>query len=69
MLLIKFFFVITFLESYFLYQYFRSDSFLVRSLDMINEAATITNRNFANFLLYQVMIEIIATNGTAVVYN
>ncbi len=36
---------------------------------MIKEAATITNRSFSNFLLYQVMIEIIATNGTAPVYN
>jgi hypothetical protein len=52
MLLIKFSFVIAFLESYFLYQYFSSDSFLVRSLSMIKEAATITNRSFSNFLLY-----------------
>ena len=36
---------------------------------MIKEAASITNRSFSNFLLYQVMIEIIATNGTALVYN
>jgi hypothetical protein len=69
MLLIKFSFVIAFLESYFLYQYFSSDKFLVRSLSMIKEAATITNRSFSNFLLYQMMIEIIATNGTALVYN
>jgi hypothetical protein len=69
MLLIKFSFVIAFLESYFLYQYFSSDAFLVRSLSMIKEAATITTRSFSNFLLYQIMIEIIATNGTAPVYN
>jgi hypothetical protein len=69
MLLVQFFFVITFLESYFLYQYFQSDNFLVRSLSMIKEAATITNRSFSNFLLYQIMIEIIATNGTATVFN
>lgn len=36
---------------------------------MIKEAATITNRSFSNFLLYQIMIEIIATNGTATVFN
>ena len=52
MLLVKFFFVIAFLESYFLYQYFQSDNFLVRSLSMIKEAASITNRSFHNFLLY-----------------
>ena len=69
MLLIKFSFVIAFLESYFLYQYFSSDSFLVRSLSMIKEAATITNRSFSNFLLYQIMIEILATNGSAPVFN
>ena len=69
MLLIKFSFVIAFLESYFLYQYFSSDSFLVRSLSMIKEAATITNRSFTNFLLYQIMIEILATNGSAPVFN
>jgi hypothetical protein len=69
MLLVQFFLVISFLESYFLYQYFQSDNFLVRSLSMIKEAATITNRSFSNFLLYQVMIEILATNGTATVFN
>ena len=69
MLLLKFFVVITFLESYFLYQYFQSDNFLQRSLDMIHEAAVITNRSFSNFLLYQIIIEIIATNGTALVFN
>lgn len=42
-LLIKFFVFITLLESYFLYQYFQSDNFLSRSLNMITEAATITN--------------------------
>jgi len=36
---------------------------------MIKEAATITNRNFSNFLLYQVLIEILSTNGTAQVLN
>jgi hypothetical protein len=36
---------------------------------MINEAATITTRSFGNFLLYQILIEIIATNGTATVFN
>ena len=69
MLLIKFSLVIAFLESYFLYQYFQSDNFLVRSLSMVKEAATITQRSFSNFLLYQVMIDIIATNGTATIYN
>lgn len=69
MLLIKFSFVIAFLESYFLYQYFQSDNFLIRSLSMIKEAATISDRSFSNFLLYQIMIEIIATNGTAQVFN
>lgn len=41
-LLMKFFITITVLESYFLYQYFQSDNFFLRSLDMIKEAATIT---------------------------
>jgi hypothetical protein len=69
MLLIKFSFVIAFLESYFLYQYFQSDNFLIRSLSMIKEAAAISDRSFSNFLLYHIMIEIIATNGTALVFN
>jgi hypothetical protein len=43
MMLIKFLFVVGFLESYHLYQYLRSDSFLVTTLSMIKEAATITN--------------------------
>lgn len=57
------------LESYFLYQYFRSDKFLVTSINMINEASTIADRNFANFLLYQVFLDILATNGTSMVFN
>ena len=69
MLLIKFSFVIAFLESYFIYQYFQSDNFLARSLSMIKEASTISDRSFSNFFLYQVMIEIIATNGNAQVFN
>lgn len=68
-LIIKFLTVISFLESYFLYQYFRSDAFLQKTLDLISEAATITDRNFANFFLYQVVIEILGTNGTAHVLN
>ena len=69
MLLIKFSFVIAFLESYFIYQYFQSDNFLARSLSMIKEASTISDRSFSNYFLYHVMIEIIATNGTAQVFN
>jgi len=69
MMLIKFLFVVGFLESYHLYQYLRSDSFLVTTLSMIKEAATITNQSFANFLLYQILIEIVATNNTATVFN
>lgn len=69
MILVKFLFVVSFLESYHLYQYLGSDSFLVTTLSMIKEAATITNQSFANFLLYQVLIEIVATNSTATVFN
>lgn len=36
---------------------------------MIKEAAAITDRNFSNFLLYQIITEILATNGTARVFN
>jgi len=68
-LLIKFFVTISVLESYFLYQYFRSDSFLNKSIDIINEAAVITDQNFNNFLLYQLIIDILGTNGTSTVYD
>ena len=43
MILVKFLFVVGFLESYHLYQYLGSDSFLITTLSMIKEAATITN--------------------------
>ena len=69
LLLLKFLVFITILEGYFLYQYFQSDNFLGVSLRMINEAATISERNFANFFLYQSLFEMIATNSTASVYN
>jgi hypothetical protein len=32
---------------------------------MIKEAASIADRRFSNFLLYQIFVEILATNGTA----
>jgi hypothetical protein len=36
---------------------------------MIKEAASIADRNFANFLLYQVMVDVLATNGSSTVLN
>ena len=52
MLLLKLTLIISILEGYFIYGYYKSDSFLKTSLDMIKEAAAITNRSFSNFLLY-----------------
>ncbi len=69
MLIFKFVIVISVLEGYFLWSYLQSDAFLVRSLDMIKEAATITNRSFSNYLLFQVLFEMIATNGQGQILN
>ena len=69
MLLFKFFSVIVILEGYFIITFVQSDNFLQISLDMINEASAITNRNFNNFFLYQLLIEILSTNGESNVLN
>lgn len=36
---------------------------------MINEASTIASRSFSNFLLFEILFEILATNGQAQVFN
>ena len=66
-LIIKFIVVLTVLEGYFLLSYFMSLSFLSKINDLILESGTITKRQFSNNFLYEVIQEVLTTNGTALI--
>ena len=68
-LMVKFLVVVAVLEGYFLFCYFQSISFLHIANNLIKESGTITTRYFSNNFLYQVMQEVLTTNGTAEVVN
>ena len=68
-LIIEVLFVVGILEGYFLLSYFLSINFLVKIKDLINESGTITTRQFSNNFLYELMQEVLTTNGTALVVN
>lgn len=64
-LLIKFLFVLTVLEGYFLLCYLRSISFLSIINDLIAESGSITMIQFSNNYLYIIFQEVLTTNGVA----
>jgi hypothetical protein len=64
-LIVKFMFVVTILEGYFVLCYFQSGKFLSIAKNLIQESGTITMRHFSNNFLYQIMQEVLTTNGTA----
>ncbi len=66
---LKFLVVLALLLGYFLYSYIQSSQFLDVAIDLINESGTITLRQFSNNFLYQVMQEVLVTNGQAQVKN
>jgi hypothetical protein len=68
-LIIKFLLVVTVLEGYFILCYFQSGNFLSIAKNLIKESGTITMRHFSNNFLYQIMQEVLTTNGTAQVMN
>ena len=68
-LIVKFLVVITILEGYFLLCYFLSGKFLFVANNLIQESGTITVRQFSNNFLYQIMQEVLTTNGVAQVMN
>lgn len=68
-LIIKFLFVVTILEGYFVLCYFESGNFLQIAKNLIQESGTITMRHFSNNFLYQIMQEVLTTNGRALVEN
>ena len=69
MLTLKFCCVLTILQGYFLLTYFQSESFLKTSMGLVEEAEKITLRSFSNHFLYQVLQEILATQGQGEVLN
>jgi hypothetical protein len=68
-LIVKFLLVVTVLEGYFVLCYFESGSFLSVAKNLIKESGTITMRHFSNNFLYQIMQEVLTTNGRAQVMN
>lgn len=64
-LIIKFLLVVTILEGYFVLCYFESGKFLSVAKNLIQESGTITMRHFSNNFLYQIMQEVLTTNGKA----
>jgi len=68
-LIVKFLLVVTVLEGYFVLCYFQSGSFLSVAKNLIRESGTITMRHFSNNFLYQIMQEVLTTNGRAQVMN
>jgi len=64
-LLVKFLVVLTVLEGYFLLCYLRSGNFLFIINNVVEESGTITLRQFSNNFLYQIMQEVLTTNGKA----
>lgn len=68
-LIVKFLLVVTVLEGYFILCYFQSGKFLSVAKNLIKESGTITMRHFSNNFLYQIMQEVLTTNGRAQVMN
>jgi len=68
-LIVKFLIVLTVLEGYFLLSYFLSGSFLTVANNLIQESGSITVRQFSNNFLYQIMQEVLITNGETQVKN
>ena len=68
-LIIKFLVVLTVLEGYFLLCYLQAGNFLNVANNLIQESGTITLRQFQNNFLYQIMQEVLVTNGSAQVMN
>lgn len=68
-LIVKFLLVVTVLEGYFILCYFQSGNFLSVAKNLIKESGTITMRHFSNNFLYQIMQEVLTTNGRAQVMN
>ena len=68
-LIIQFLAVVTILEGYFILCYFLSGNFLSIAKNLIQESGTITMRHFSNNFLYQIMQEVLTTNGKAQVMN
>jgi len=68
-LIVKFLLVVTVLEGYFVLCFLESGSFLNVAKSLIQESGTITQRYFSNNFLYQIMQEMLTTNGTALVMN
>lgn len=64
-LIIQFLAVVTILEGYFILCYFLSGNFLSIAKSLIQESGTITMRHFSNDFLYQIMQEVLTTNGKA----
>ena len=69
LLIVKFLFFVVILEGYFCLSYFTSDSFLTRTLCLIEEVGIINQRSYSNSLLFYSQQELIGTNGTATVVN
>jgi hypothetical protein len=68
-LFLKFFVVLTILEGYFVLIFVQSGDFLDVALNLIRESGTITIRHFGNNFLYQIMQEVLTTNGRVQVMN
>mmetsp|Transcript_20230 Transcript_20230/g.14931 ORF Transcript_20230/g.14931 Transcript_20230/m.14931 type:complete len:97 (+) Transcript_20230:211-501(+) len=68
-LIVKFLVVLAILEGYFLICYFQAEKFLGVANDVVVEAGRTTEREFSNNFLYDVMQEVLTTNGRALVKN
>lgn len=68
-LIIKFLVVVTVLEGYFLLCFLESGKFLSVANNLIQECGTVTVRQFSNNFLYEIMQEVLTTNGVAQVVN
>ena len=68
-LFLKFFVVLTILEGYFVLIFVQSGDFLDVALNLIRESGTITIRHYGNNFLYQIMQEVLTTNGRGQVMN
>ena len=68
-LILKFLVVLTILEGYFVLIFVQSGDFLDVALNLIRESGTITIRHFGNNFLYQIMQEVLTTNGRGQVMN
>lgn len=68
-LIVKFLLVVTVLEGYFVLCFLEADDFLNVAKSLVQESGTITQRYFSNNFLYQIMQEMLTTNGSALVMN